>query len=135
MKSTTAGSWVITLSLMIILSAVVGIVPAHSQSAVAPGSVGSHPGGSQETLIPPKPRGSHPDGTKRSMRPFDVPDQTTAPNVQARALEERLRRGQIERPIAQSQVSDWLEQLHSGSVERSTGDTVPGQSAQGIVPD
>jgi len=135
MKSTTACSWVITLSLMIILSAVVGIVPAHSQSAVAPGSVGSHPGGSQETLIPPKPRGSHPDGTKRSMRPFDVPDQTTVPNVQARALEERLRRGQVDRPIAQSQVSDWLEQLHSGSVERSTGDTVPGQSAQGIVPD
>ena len=135
MKSTTACSWVITLSLMIILSAVVGIVPAHSQSAVAPGSVGSHPGGSQETLIPPKPRGSHPDGTKRSMRPFDVPDQTTVPNVQARALEERLRRGQIERPIAQSQVSDWLEQLHRGSVERSTGDTVPGQSGQGIVPD
>ena len=73
MKSATACSWVITLSLMIILSAVVGIVPAHSQSAVDPGSVGSHPGGSQETLIPPKPRGSHPDGTKRSMRPFDVP--------------------------------------------------------------
>src|ERR1041384_2066969 len=65
MKSTTACSWAITLSLMIILSAVVGIVPAHSQSAVAPGSVGSHPGGSQETLIPPKPKGgSHPDGTK-----------------------------------------------------------------------
>jgi len=135
MKSTTACSWVITLSLMIILSAVVGIVPAHSQSAVAPGSVGSHPGGSQETFIPPKPSGSHPDGTKRSMRPSDVPDQTTAPNVQARALEERLRRGQVERPIAQSQVSDWLEQLHRGSVERSTGDTVPGQSGQGIVPD
>ena len=136
MKSMTACSWVITLSLMIILSAVVGIVPAHSQSAVAPGSVGSHPGGSQETLIPPKPKdGSHAAGSKRSIRPSDVPDQTTAPNVQARALEERLRRGQVERPIAQSQVSDWLEQLHSGSVERSTGDTVPGQSGQGIVPD
>src|SRR6185369_3683419 len=93
-------------------------------SAVAPGSVGSHPGGSQETLIPPKPRGSHPDGTKRSMRPFDVPDQTTVPNVQARALEERLRRGQIERPIAQSQVSDWLEQLHSCTVGQSSAQPV-----------
>ena len=69
------------------------------------------------------------------MRPSDVPDQTTAPSVRARALEERLRRGQMERPIAQSQISDWLEQLHSGSVEHSTGDTAPGQSAQGIVPD
>ena len=74
MKSTMVCRWVLTLSLMIILSAVVGIVPAHSQSAVDPGSVGSHPGGSQETLIPPKPKGgSHAAGTKRSMRPSDVP--------------------------------------------------------------
>src|SRR6185295_6918268 len=135
MKFTTAFSWVITRSLMSILSPVMGTVPAHSQSAAATGSVGSHPGGSQETFIPPKPSGSHPDGTKRSMRPSDVPDQTTAPNVRARALEERVRRGQMERPIAQSQISDWLEQLHSGSVERSTGETVPGQSVQGMVPD
>jgi hypothetical protein len=135
MKYTTACRWVITLSLMSILSVVMASVPAYSQSATAPGSVGSHPGGGQEPLILPKPRDSHSDGTKRSMRPADVPDQTTAPNVRARALEERLRRGQMERPIAQSQISDWLEQLHSGSVERSTGDTVPGQSAQGIAPD
>jgi hypothetical protein len=135
MKSPTACRWVITLSLTSILFAVMDTVPAHSQSATAPGSVGSHPGGSQETLIPPKPRDSHSDGTKRSMRPSDVPGQTTAPNARARALEERLRRGQMERPIAQGEISDWLEQLHSGSVERSTGDTVPGQSAQGIVPD
>lgn len=136
MKFTTACRWVISLSLTSLLFAIVGTVPAHSQLAAAPGSVGSHPGGSQETLIPPKPKGGSPaDGTKRSMRPSDVPDQTTAPNVQARALEERLRRGQIERPIAQSQISDWLEQLHSGSKERSTGETVPGQSVQGMPPD
>jgi hypothetical protein len=135
MKATTSCSWIITLSLMSIFSAVVGTMPAHSQSGAAPGSVGSHPGRSQETLIPAKPKGSHPDGTNRSMRPSDIPDQTPAPNVRARALEERLRRGQMERPIAQDQVSDWLEKLHSGSAERSTDDTAPGQSAQGIVPD
>jgi hypothetical protein len=135
MKSTTGCRRLITLSLMGILSAVVGTGPAHSQTAVVPGSVGSHSGGSQETLIPPKPRDSHADA-KRSMRPPDVPDQTTTPNMRARILEERLRSGrQIERPIAQSQVSDWLDQLHSGSGERSTDDTAPGQSAQGIVPD
>jgi hypothetical protein len=135
MKSTNGCRRVITLSFMGILFAVVGTGPAHSQTAVVPGSVGSHSGGSQETLIPSKPRDphAHADATKRSMRPPDVPDQTTTPNMRARILEERLRSGrQIERPVAQSQVSDWLEQLHSGSGERSTDDTAPGQ---GIVPD
>ena len=56
MKATTSCSWVITLSLMSIFSAVVGAIPAHSQSAAAPGSVGSHPGGSQESLLSAKPR-------------------------------------------------------------------------------
>jgi hypothetical protein len=135
MKATTSCSWVVTLSLMSILSAVVGTIPAHSQSAAAPGSVGSHPGGSQETLIPAKPRGSQPDGVMRGRRPSDIPDQPPAPSVRARALEERLRRGQMERPIAQDQISDWLEQLHSGSAERSTGETAPGQSVQGIATD
>src|SRR6185295_13767193 len=135
MKSTSGCRRVITLSLMSILSAVVGPGPVHSQSAVAPGSGGSHSGGSQETLISPKSKDSHADATKRSMRPPDIPDQTTTPNMRARTLEERLRSGQMERPIAQSQVSDWLDRLHSGSRERSQDDTVPGQSAQGIVPD
>ena len=109
---------------------VVGSVPAYSQLAVAPGSVGSHPGGRQDAQS--KPRDSHTDGGKRSMHPSDIPDRTTPPNVQAGKLEERLRRGEMERPIAQSEISDWLEQLHSGSVERSPGETVPEQSA---VPD
>jgi len=135
MKATTSCSWVITLSLMSIFSAVVGSMPAHSQSAAAPGSVGSHPGGSQESLLSAKPKGSHPDGTNRSMRPSDIPDQTPAPNVRARALEERLRRGQMERPIAQGEVSDRLEQLHHGSARHSPGETTPGQSVQIIEPD
>src|SRR5437868_8490280 len=99
MKSTSGCRRVITLSLMSILSAVVGTGPAHSQSAVAPGSEGSHSCGSQETLIPPKSRDSHANATKRSMRPPDIPDQTTTPNMRARTLEERLRSGQMERPI------------------------------------
>jgi hypothetical protein len=41
----------------------------------------------------------------------------------------------MERPIAQDHVSDWLEQLHSGSAEGSTGETAPGQSVQGNMPD
>ncbi len=134
MKAMASCSWAITLSLLSIFAAAVDTTPAHSQSAVAPGSMGSHPGGGQETPLPAKPRGAHPDGTKRSIRPSDIPDQTPPPNVRARALEERLRRGQMDRPIAQGQISDRLEQLHSGSAESTTDETVPRQSVQGIVP-
>jgi len=135
MKATPSCSWVTTLSLFSIFAAAVDATPAHSQSAVAPGSVGSHPSGGQETPLPANPRVAHPDGTKRSLRPSDTPDQTPLPHVRARALEERLRRGQMDRPIAQGQISDWLEQLHSGSAESTAGEPVPGQSVQEIVPD
>lgn len=135
MKTTTLWSWAIIPSLISIFVAAVVATPAHSQSAVVPGSVGSHPSGGQETPLPAKPRGAHSDGTRRSMRPSDIPEQTPPPHVRARALEERLRRGQMDRPIAQGQISDWLEQLHSGSPESTAGETVPGQSVQEIVPD
>jgi hypothetical protein len=135
MKATTSCRWVVTLSLISIFVAVVGATPAHSQSAAAPGSMGSRPGGSQETPIPAKPRSSHPDGAMRSIRPSDIPGQTPVPSERARALEERLRSGQMERPIAQGHVSDRLEQLHSGSAESSTGETVPRQSVQGNMSD
>jgi len=135
MKATTSCRWAIMLSLISMSAAVVGVTPVHSQSAAAPGSMGSRPGGSQETPIPAKPRGSHPDGTMRSMRPSDIPGQTPVPSERTRALEERLRSGQMERPIAQGQISDWLEQLHSGSAESSTGETAPGQSVQGNMSD
>jgi len=131
MKATRLCSWFVTLSLMSILSAVVGAIPAHSQSATAPGAVESHPGGSQKTLIPAKPRSSQPNGRMRNSRPSDIPIQTPAPNERVRILEERLRSGQMERPIAQGAVSDRLEQLHSGAAERSTGETAHGESVQG----
>ena len=86
--------------------------------------------GSPEAPAPAKPRGSKHDGTMRSMRPPYIPGQTPVPREQTRALIERLRSGQMERPIAQAQISDRLEQLHSGSAESSTGDTATGQSAQ-----
>jgi len=132
MKATTSCRWVITLSLISISVAVAGSTPAHSQSAAAPGSGESRAGGIHETPLPPtKPRGSHPDGTMRNMRLPDMPGQTPVPSDRTRALEERLRSGQMERPIAQAQISDWLEQLHSGPAESATGETAPGQSVQG----
>ena len=114
---------------MTILSSVMSTTPVYSQSAVTPGSVKSHTGEHQEAVTPAKPKGSPPDGSVRGRRPSDIPDQTPTPNVRARALEERLRRGQMERPIAQGEVSDRLEQLHSGAATSTTDDTVSGQAA------
>lgn len=90
-----------------------------------PGSVGT-----LETPTPAKPRGPHPDGTMRSMPSPYIPGQTPVPRERTRALEERLRSGQMERPIAQGQISDRLEQFHSGSAENSSGNTATGESAQ-----
>jgi hypothetical protein len=134
MNAMTSFRRVFTLGLISIFVAVVGTTPAYSQSAAAPGLVGSHPGKSRESPTPAKPRGSPSDRAMQSMRPSDIPGQTTVPSEQLRALEERLRSGQMERPIAQDQVSDRLEQLHSGSAERSTGDTTSRQSVQGDMP-
>jgi hypothetical protein len=134
MNATTSFRLVLTLSLIGTFVAVVGPSAAFSESVAAPGSVGSHPGKTQQTPTPAKPRGSPSDRARQSMRPSDIPGQTTVPSEQLRALEERLRSGQMERPIAQDQVSDRLEQLHSGSAERSTGDTTSRQSVQGDMP-
>jgi len=123
MKATTSCSWVVTLSLMSMLSTLAVSIPVHSQSAASSGSLESHTGGTQKIPIPAKPRSSQPDGAMRNSRPSDIPDQIPAPNV--RALEERIRRGEMERPIAQAEISDRLEQLHSGSAGHSTNETTP----------
>ena len=130
MNAATSCRWVITLSLISLSAAVVSATPAHSQSAAAPGSVGSRSGGSHETHTPTKPKGSKPDGGIRSMRPPDMPGQALVPRERTETLEERLRNGQMDQPIAQGQISERLEQLHRGSAESSTGDTAIGQSAQ-----
>ena len=130
MNVTTSCSCVVILSLVTILSSVMGITPAYSQSAVASGSMKPHPGESQETVTPAKPRGSPSDGSMRGRRSPEIPDQTPVPSVRARALEERLRRGQMDRPIAQGEVSDRLEQLHSGAGASTTDETVSGQAAR-----
>lgn len=130
MKVTTWCRWFVTLSLVSLSAVVVSVMPAYSQSAASSGSVGSRPGGSHETPTPAKPRGSNPNAPMRNMRPSDMPGQTPMPRERTQALEERLRNGQMEQPIAQGQISDRLEQLHRGSAESSTGDPATGQSVQ-----
>jgi hypothetical protein len=98
---------------------------ASEMSVPEPGSVES-----LETSKPAKPRDSHSTDAVRSTRPLYPPSQTTVPGERTRALEERLRRGQMDRPVAQGQVSDRLEQMHSGGIETPTGHTDTGQSAQ-----
>src|SRR5512134_3644665 len=98
--------WFVTLSLTILSVVAVSAPPARSQSTAIAGTVGSPPDGNQETSTPTKPRGSKPDGTVRSVRPPDMPGRTPVPRERAQALEERLRNGQMEHPIAQGQISD-----------------------------
>jgi hypothetical protein len=98
---------------------------ASEMSVPEPGSVES-----LETSKPPKPRDSHSTDAIRSTRPPYSPSQTTVPGERTRALEERLRSGQMDRPVAQGQVSDRLEQLHRGGTEASTGNMDTGQPAQ-----
>jgi hypothetical protein len=98
---------------------------ASEMSVPEPGSIES-----LETSKSAKPRGSDSADAIRSTRPPYSPNQTTVPGERTRALEERLRRGQMDRPVAQGQVSDRLEQLHRGGTGAPTGNMDSGQSAQ-----
>ena len=117
----------VLLSLIVLSPFVTSPPPVHSQAAGGSGSGGAHPGAGQEAAPPMRPNVSKPRGMGHSVRPSDVLGQTPVPGDRAQALEERLRNGQIERPIAQDQVSDRLEELHKGSGARSPGDTTTGQ--------
>ncbi len=116
------------LSLVVLSAFVTDPPPVHSQSGAGSGSSASSPGGSQGT--PMKPKGSKAGPSKPTMQPSDMPGQTGVPRERTQALEERLRSGRMEHPIAQDQISDRLEQLHGNSTERSTGDTSTDSSAK-----
>ena len=119
--------WIITISLISMFATVSDITPVLSQSTPGSGSVGSNAGKNQNIPMPAKPRGSYPDGTMRNRLPADIPGHTSVPTERERVIEERLRRGQMERPTAQAEVSDRLEQLHSGSAGHASAETSPPQ--------
>jgi hypothetical protein len=56
------------------------------------------------------------------MPPAAKPKQFPAPRDPSQAVEERLRSGQMDKPIAQGEVSDRLNHLYSGS-NHLAGDT------------
>ena len=99
-----------------------------SQSSGVAGSGGSSASGSLKTATKPigPKAGTHKPGTQ----PSNTPLQTEAPRERTHALEERLRSGQMEQPVAQNQISNRLEQLHGGSAEGATDGSVTGQSTR-----
>ena len=96
--------------------------PVHSQSSGGAGFGGSSPGGSHGTST--NPRGSKTGPGKLNTLPSEKSKQAEGPRAPAQVLEERLRSGQMEQPIAQDQISNRLEQLHEGSAEGATTGTV-----------
>ena len=92
------------------------VVPSQSQATAASGSQPSAPSGTHETGKSALPETANSNGTtrgtppagKRRLIPIPPPDRS-------QALEERLRSGQMEKPIAQGEISERLDQLSSGS--------------------
>lgn len=100
---------------------------AHAQSS--PGSGPDGPPAANSRGIA-KPKKSRADVSTPNLQPSDIPGQTGAPRQRTQALEERLRNGRMEQPVAQGQISDRLERLHEGSVERLPQDTPTDPSAK-----
>lgn len=118
----TASRWIVAISLFL-SAVVVGVSPGQAQSAGGaggssggpPSSSQGAPGGSRESSRPPKPRSANPADVMRHARP---PGLTLKPQEQqAPSLEERLQNGQMEKPVAQGQISDRLEQFYKGAAE------------------
>ena len=75
------------------------------------------------------PRKADPDMTTRGTPSAGKPNQTPAPFDRRQAVEERLRSGQMDKPIAQSEISDRLNGLYSGS-NSMTRDTAAEHSSR-----
>jgi hypothetical protein len=93
-------------------------IPIHHEVALASQSDGSTSGGNQKMGKP----GAVGKGDAGGMPLTGKPKQMPAPRDPSQAVEERLRAGQMEKPIAQGEVSDRLNQLYSGS-GRMAGET------------
>ena len=114
----TASRWIVAISLFL-SAVVVGVSPGQAQAAGgaggSPSSSQGAPGGGRESSSPSKPRSANPADVMRHARP---PGLTLKPQAQqAPPLEERLQSGQMEKPVAQGQISDRLEQFYKGAAE------------------
>ena len=107
MRKTTACLCIITLIL-------VGIpVPASSPESATLES-GSTPSASREAKET-TPANAKSRRKTEAMPPAGKPRPMPTPPDRSQAVEERLRSGQMEKPIAQGEISERLNQLYSGS--------------------
>lgn len=113
MNVTRACQWIITLSL-------IGIGVTTQPAAAALGSE-TQPSASARSHEPRKPSTPEPASRDRAGKPKDAP----APPSPAQQVEERVRSGQMEQPIAQGAISERLNQLEGGS------NRLPDQTAAG----
>ena len=115
MAAITAFLCMMTLSLVSIT------ILTEFQSIAASGQDGGVAfSGSQETGKPETPRKADPNATVLTPSAGKA-KQIPMPPDRAQAVEERLRSGQMEKPIAQGEISERLNRLYSGS-NRVTGE-------------
>lgn len=130
MNTLTSCQWIITLSLVSTVP-VLGADQACAQSGSSVGggseSIGSSPGASHGMSKPGTSKNIHPDGTTRSMGPKSNQTQNQTPPERMQALENRLREGHMDQPVAQGQISDRLDQFYRDP-ENVSGDTAAGPS-------
>ena len=107
MNATTAFLCIMTLSLVSITSSARSETSAASASAE--GSLSS--GGREKPALRKGDSEVTPGGTPSAGKSKQIP----ALPDRTQVLEERLRSGLMEKPIAQGEVSDRLNQLYSGS--------------------
>ena len=112
MNVTTACQCIITLTLF-------GIsVPIHMPATAASGSVAqaSMSSGTPETKTPPTAGSANPNATTRgATRPGKTGEAPRMPPNRTQEVEDRVRSGQMDQPIAQGEISERLNQLEAGS--------------------
>lgn len=110
MNATTACRYIITLSFVSIG------VPTQTPATAASGS-GAQASAPTETheASKPTPGTANRDGTMRGTAPAGKTKQAPMPPNRAQEVEERVRSGQMEQPIAQGEISKRLNQLESGA--------------------
>ena len=103
MNATTACQCIITLSLVSL-----GI-PTETTAITASGS------DAQASQTPESRKPANRDGTMRGTAPAVKPKPSMVPSNPAQQVEERVRSGQMDQPVAQGEISERLNQLGSGS--------------------
>jgi hypothetical protein len=105
-------------------------IPIPSRVTAASASdAASAPHEIQEAGKPATPRKGDPNVTARGTPSAGKPKQIPGSPNPSQVVEERLRSGQMEKPIAQGEISERLNRLYSGS-NSGTGETAAEHSSR-----